>query len=71
MTAAKCCDCAGFQWAGQQLSTCEGCGHPYWEHTHEELPLSNAGPIGPASDWIQVEITDGQRATARAKWGGR
>lgn len=29
--------CPAFQWIGQTLDHCDACGHPYWEHTHEDV----------------------------------
>lgn len=29
--------CPAFQWIGQELNHCDACGHPYWEHTHEDV----------------------------------
>ena len=32
--------CPAFQWIGQPLTTCDACGEPYWEHTHDDLGLA-------------------------------
>jgi hypothetical protein len=29
-------ECPAFRWIGQSLESCDGCGLPYWEHTHTE-----------------------------------
>jgi hypothetical protein len=28
--------CYGFRWIGQSFKFCDGCGEPYWDHTHNE-----------------------------------
>lgn len=37
--------CEAFEWVGQSFKYCDGCGGPYWEHTHEwrhsgKVPIS-------------------------------
>lgn len=27
--------CAAFEWICQVLYSCDGCGNPFWTHTHE------------------------------------
>lgn len=31
------CECFAFRWIGQSLAYCDGCGHPFWVHTHMEV----------------------------------
>lgn len=62
------CDCRGFKWIGQAFSACDGCGHPFWLHTHEERLAPGAHPFGPASDWIQMPISQERKVAVRAKW---
>lgn len=51
---AKPCD--GFRYIGQPLSSCDGCGRPYWEHTHDRQMRPGAGPFDP-DPWVLVPIT--------------
>lgn len=48
--------CDGFRYIGQPLSSCDGCGRPYWEHTHDRQMRPGAGPFDP-DPWVLVPIT--------------
>lgn len=52
-------ECEGFKWIGQALNHCDGCGKPYWEHTHE----SWRGELQP----IKTEIAAG----VKEHWTGK
>ena len=32
--------CPAFVWIGQPFGSCDECGKPYWEHTHERIPYT-------------------------------
>ncbi len=57
--------CDGFQWLGQPLWSCEGCGWPYWEHTHDLTIDRAVGPFGPP---IRVPISSESADAVRRKW---
>ena len=61
-------DCRGFRWIGQSFAQCDGCGRPYWEHTHETRPKPGAGAFDD-EPFEYVPITDLQRESCRSKWG--
>src|SRR5260221_152586 len=62
--------CAGFRWNGQPFSSCDRCGLPYWEHSHEERLNREAGPF--SSDPFElVPITPESAEACRRKWGPR
>jgi hypothetical protein len=60
--------CAGFQWIGQSFASCDRCGKPYWEHTHEERLPEGAGPFG-AEPMELVPISPESAAACKRKWG--
>lgn len=57
-------ECWSFKWVGQSLETCDGCGRPYWEHTHWETYG------GHGREWRNVLITDEMAQRARDIWEG-
>ena len=57
--------CPAFQWVGQSFSSCDRCGWPYWDHSHDEVP---AGPF--KGKWRRVVITTSAAEKARAHWIG-
>lgn len=61
--------CRGFQWVGQSFASCDGCGLPYWEHTHDTRMRDGAGPFD-EEPFDYVPITDAQKVACKAKWGG-
>ena len=61
--------CDGFKWIGQSFAHCDGCGHPYWEHTHDSRLRKGAGPFGSKNDWEFVLITPEQADACRSRWG--
>lgn len=63
-------ECRGFQWVGQSFAHCDGCGQPYWEHTHDTRMRDGAGPFD-EDPFDYVLITDEQKAACKAKWGDR
>lgn len=60
-------DCKGFRWVGQTFASCENCGQPYWEHTHDEQMRKDAGPFDD-DPWVYVPITGEQKAACKARW---
>lgn len=48
--------CNAFEWIGKPLTSCDGCGRPYWEHSHESR---STGPI---------LITPEHAEAVKAKW---
>lgn len=56
--------CPAFQWIGQPLSSCDRCGCPYWDHSHDEVP---AGPF--AGKRRRVVISTSSAEKVRARWG--
>lgn len=53
--------CFSFKWIGQPFSSCDECGHPFWEHSHERVMRN-----GRLFDKI---IPTALKDTVRAKWG--
>lgn len=53
--------CFAFRWIGQPFSSCDGCGRPYWEHTHMETFRDGR--------WFRQIIQADQRAAVERKWG--
>lgn len=62
--------CEGFQWIGQPFSSCDRCGRPYWEHTHEERVRPDA-VLGDPDMFELVVITPESAERVRRKWGMR
>ena len=63
--AAKACE--GFRWIGQSFASCDGCGQPYWEHTHDVQQRPDVGPFAHDAQ-ILVPITPEQADACRRKW---
>ena len=59
--------CKGFQWVGQTFASCDRCGQPYWEHTHDSRMREGPGVLD-ADPWEYVPITDEQKAACKARW---
>lgn len=57
-------ECWSFKWIGQSLETCDGCGKPYWEHTHMETGGTSL------FRWVNVLISDTAAQQARDIWEG-
>lgn len=53
--------CEAFAWIGQPFSSCDLCGRPYWEHTHEYGVGPRAGEL--------VPIEPERAARVKRKWG--
>jgi hypothetical protein len=60
--------CAGFQWIGQSFASCDRCGKPYWEHTHEERLPEGARLFG-SKPMELVPISPERAALCKRKWG--
>lgn len=58
--------CKGFRWIGS--FKCDGCGLPFWEHTHDTLIKPGAGPFDD-DPFVYVPISDETKARVKAKWG--
>lgn len=56
--------CYAFRWMGQSLEYCDGCGQPFWEHSHDERGTGRLGYHR------RVIITDKQRERVMKKWKG-
>ncbi|MFE7744412.1 hypothetical protein [Nocardia sp. NPDC057455] len=54
--------CLGFQWIGQPFTSCDSCGKPYWEHTHDERMRNGR--------LFRKLISAEERAAVRRKWEG-
>lgn len=63
--------CPGFQWIGQSLRYCDGCGQPFWEHDYLQV-LNRDKVTSPFADddtcWKYEPISDGDKAAARSRW---
>jgi hypothetical protein len=60
--------CYGFMWVGQPFTSCDNCGQPYWEHTHEEVPHPAGGPFGRR---LRRIISAADKEATRKKWAIR
>jgi hypothetical protein len=58
--------CPAFRWIGQSFATCDGCGEPYWDHTHELTLAHDAKPFS-IRERHQF-IPRWRRDRVRAKW---
>lgn len=58
--------CPAFRWIGQPFSSCEQCGQPFWEHTHEVGPAEGSGIFSVRERHVFVPPALRQRV--RAKW---
>lgn len=61
--------CAGFRWIGQPFSSCEECGQPYWEHTHEDRGTRRDGTHVPFGHTFRRIISQKDKDACKAKWG--
>ena len=58
--------CYAFVWIGQKPTSCDACGTPYWEHTHEARP-SRRFP-NRLDHRLHAVISDKSREGCRRKW---
>jgi hypothetical protein len=58
--------CPAFRWIGQPFSSCEQCGQPFWEHTHEVRGIPRVSPFSMRER--HVVLTKTQRDNCRAMW---
>ena len=57
--------CLAFHWIGQTFASCNECGKPFWEHSHDARSVG-----GPFSDrWRRVVISRQAAEYCRARWG--
>ena len=56
-------DCPGFQWVGQPICHCDGCGRPIWEHEYDRVPGE-----GPFHDQKQRRMDDREREIKHLRW---
>lgn len=61
--------CPAFRWIGQAFTSCDECGQPYWDHTHEEIAAPGSRPFG--ARFRHVYVPQEKRAKVRAHWTGR
>ena len=59
--------CKGFQWVGQSFEHCDGCGEPYWEHTHDQQINRDKGPFD-EDPWLYVPISNESKAKVKARY---
>lgn len=59
--------CPAFRWIGQSFTSCDGCGKPYWLHSHDARLPKGAGPFGPTR-WRHVVITRERARAVERKW---
>lgn len=62
-------ECFAFAWLGQPFSSCDSCGKPYWEHTHESVAHPN--PKNGQYRVLHRVIRADLRERVRAKWERR
>jgi hypothetical protein len=60
--------CEGFRWIAQTFRSCDRCGLPFWEHSHQERIKPGASPFGPDAFGL-VPITAEDAAACKRKWG--
>lgn len=44
--------CKGFQWIGQPMDRCDGCGRPAWEHDYDERMKKGSSPFSGESEYL-------------------
>lgn len=60
--------CETFRWVGQPFTSCDECGLPYWEHTHEHQVNREAKLF--ADDMLtRVPISPEAAAACKRHWG--
>jgi hypothetical protein len=59
--------CRGFRWIGQSFTHCDGCGLPFWEHTHDTVLKPGADPFDD-DPFDFVPISHEQAARVKARW---
>lgn len=64
MTERLAANCSGFRWIGQSFRSCDACGAPYWEHTHEHHPTGP--PFGDNFELRPISAEDA--AIVQARW---
>lgn len=59
--------CRAWAWIGQPFTSCDECGKPFWEHSHEWIPLN--GPF--STRWRRAVISTNVARIVRARWAWR
>lgn len=59
--------CKGFQWIGQEWTSCDGCGQPYWEHDYDQRIDRNKGPFDD-DPWIYEPISEESKVRAKTHY---
>lgn len=59
--------CKGFQWIGQSLEHCDGCGEPYWEHEFDQRFNRDKG-LFDEDCWLYEPISEESKARIRARY---
>jgi hypothetical protein len=64
--------CPGFRWIGQPYTSCDRCGLPYWEHSHEErlAPGASLGAALSGEGLDLVPIAAESAAACKRRWEG-
>jgi len=60
--------CKGFQYVGQSMEHCDGCGQPYWEHAYYQQPKPGTGLFDEGDHWDYVPITEESKAKVKARY---
>jgi predicted amidophosphoribosyltransferase len=59
--------CKGFRWIGQSWEHCDGCGKPFWEHTHDSRIRRDASPFDD-DPFDYVPISTELKQQMKARW---
>lgn len=60
--------CYGFQWVGQPFSSCDNCGKPYWEHSHDDRGTRRDGTKTKFGHTFRRVISQADKQAVKAKW---
>lgn len=61
--------CPAFEWVGQALISCDECGKPWWDHSHEARNSPTYGVF--AGRTLRVIIPRAKAVATRRKWTGK
>jgi hypothetical protein len=61
--------CYAFEWIGQPFSSCNNCGKPYWEHTHDSRSQRRDGTSVPFGHRFHKAISKEEAQACKKKWG--
>jgi hypothetical protein len=60
--------CNSFQWIGQPITSCDGCGKPAWDHDYREVAVVDSVRVDApwaywvVGDWLQHGVINQKRA---------